>query len=148
MVLLNFITQRQHEVVEDVPQQRLVFAVKHFVSQLQGTAVSSSITTEICKALTTLLPPIKHIYGSFWADVLDILIEIWHRPNVTEDESIPLVHATLKLCAAIGTLAAQGSNDDLQDSWGEKQKPLMEALLALMKRVAGMLSIATGRFDC
>ena len=129
-------------MIEDVPRQRLVFAIKCVISKMQANAISTLLKTELYKVLAVLLPPVRDIYDSFWAEIFDSLLYSWSKLGPSQDIDIPLVHASLKLLDTLGQMAVQESNDDLQDAWAERQEPLMEALIGLVRKLSGMLYLA------
>ena len=130
-VLLNCVIYRPEEYVDEVPQQRLVFFVKHVVEQCQdGLLLLPGVGGEIMKALTAVLPIIKEIYGSFWADLLDIVPQVWL--GHTRDEDIYGIHSSLRLLSLLKRPDMQQSNDDLLDAWIEKRNSVVEGLVGLM----------------
>ena len=124
----------------EVAQQRTVFYVKHVVTSLQQDELPPSVHTEIHRSLAVMLPQIKDIYESFWSDIINNLIHVWSRDEDTSDDDLPLIHATLRLCATLRALTTQEPNDDLLDYWSEKQALMADGLVNLMKHQAGELS--------
>ena len=140
LILFNTIIHRQEEYAAEIPQQRLVFFVKHAAAQLQQNEDSAScITAEILKSLTVLLPQIKDIYGSFWPDIIDAASCVLHLSYIDRDDDLPQLHASLRLLLKLKALASTGSNDDLQDAWIEKFQPTNLALLKLAMQLLGLL---------
>ncbi|KAL2042416.1 hypothetical protein N7G274_004908 [Stereocaulon virgatum] len=130
-VLLNCVIYRPEDYVDEVPQQRLVFFVKHVLEQCRnGLLLLPGVGGEIMKALTAVLPKIKEIYGSFWADLLDIVPHVWL--GNTNDEDIYGIHSSLKLLSLLKRPDMQQSNDDLLDAWVEKRRLVVEGLVGLM----------------
>ena len=136
LVLLNLVIQRPINILGVIPQQRLVFAIKHVVSQLQKHTLPLGVTTEVFKALSILFPEIKEIYGSHWTEILDILKGVLSQQEMPFDHGISITYASLKLCSTLRSLATQDTNDDLQESWLENQKSLVETLMSLLKALS------------
>lgn len=139
LIFLNCITNRQEDLVIEIPQQRLVFFVKHVVSQLFKGISSKSLKTEIFIALGAILPPIKDIYDNFWARIIDFILDWWSSQSLIGDDDIPIMHASLRLFQTLKRLGYEESNDDLQDAWKEKQGLMLESLLGLLKQLQGKL---------
>ena len=130
-IVLNCVIYRPEGYVDEVPQQRLVFYVKHVVEQCQdGLLLLPGVGGEIMKALTAVLPMIKEIYGSFWADLLDLIPQVWLRD--TRDEDIYGIHSSLRLLSLLKRSDMQQSNDDLLDAWVEKKSSVVEGLVGMM----------------
>ena len=133
---MNCILQTQEDVVYEIPQQRIIFYVKHIVSCLRQNDLPLSLHAEICKSLVVVLPHIKDIYGSFWLDIINVLILVWSRGKEVSDDDLPLIHATLRLSTALRALTTQESNDDLLNCWSEKKVAMTDGLINLMKHEA------------
>ena len=135
LVFLNCVLINPDEINE-IPPPRLVFFVKHLISQLQTGELPQEVIAEIYKALVKLLPPVKNIYGSLWEEIINIIIDGWTR-NVNDDgSSISLMHASLQLSWTLKALAIDQSNDDLTDSWRLKELKLLDVLIDNMTRLA------------
>lgn len=122
----------------EIPQQRLVFFVKHIISQVSKGISSLAIKTEILKILKVVLPPIKEIYDNFWARVIELVRESWIFNTQISDDEIPNLHASLRLFSTLKRLSAEESNDDLQDTWTDEKGSLFEGLLGLLKKLQGI----------
>lgn len=122
----------------EIPQQRLIFFVKHVVTQLQDDTVSTQTRTEIYKALTAILPSVKDIYGSFWAELIELTQRSCSVSYVVGDSDIPFLYAGLRLLMAINGLSIQESNDDLQDAWTDAKVSFQDGLLKLLIQNKGM----------
>lgn len=139
LVFLNCIIKRQEDLVIEIPQQRLVFFVKHVVSQVLKGISSKSIRAEILTSLRAILPPIKDIYDNFWAKIIDFVLELWSSQNQVGDDDIPILHSSLRLFQTLKRLGNEESNDDLEDAWKEKQGLMLEGLLNLLELLQGKL---------
>lgn len=138
LLLLNAVIQKQNDIVQAIPQQRLVFFAKHIISQLAESSVSKSVASEAFKALTVILPFIKDIYGSFWGQIVDAVINRWSLLREQDDSEVPSLHASLRLCATLNKLSGEDANDDLQDIWASERRSLVGGLLALIGQLRGM----------
>ena len=133
LILLNYVIQRREDIIQEIPRQRIVFYVKHVVDHLKQQKASASFNAEAYKTLIAMLPHIKDVYGSFWADLIDVVLNEWTQMAASMDEEIPSIHASLRLYAVLRELAADDSNDDLLDCWREQQTAIIDGLLSLMK---------------
>ncbi|KAI9706137.1 MAG: hypothetical protein M1836_005543 [Candelina mexicana] len=135
LVLLNALLQHHQDVIGNVAQQRLVFLVKTVCSWLSQEFAPRTVITEVLKLSTVVLPLLKEIYGSHWADALTCLAELWANNASINDEQLPAIHASLKLYAATKMLVGDDANDDLADAWQEFREPLSKGLIHLLKQV-------------
>ena len=118
-----------------------MFYVKHIVDHLMQSRISASFNAEAFKSLNTMLPYIKDIYGSLWANLINVMLNEWTQLAAFTDEEIPSVHASLRLCAVLRALATKDSNDDLLDCWAEQQTAVIHGLLDLMKTLSSGCSL-------
>ena len=133
-VFLNLILYQPEDYVNEVPQQRLVFFVKHVVKQMQhGLLLIPSIGGEIMKTLCVVLPAIKEIYDDFWADILEAIPQVWL--DALSDEFIYGIYSSLRLLSLLKKADMQQSNDDLLDAWTEKKERIAKGLVGLMVRL-------------
>ncbi|WEW54912.1 hypothetical protein PRK78_000339 [Emydomyces testavorans] len=131
LVTLNALMQGDGNFVERIATQRLVFFVKHLMERLQSEELSLRRVTEIFKALTTVFPQLKEIYGSHWVDIFAVLKSLWESSKGS-DEYLPALHASLRLFACLRGLATGENNDDLEDAWVAVQKGHVEVLIGLL----------------
>ncbi|KAL6715189.1 hypothetical protein ACLMJK_007453 [Lecanora helva] len=134
LVYLTCLLHSEKDYVSEIPQQRLVFFVKHIIQQLQVAPPMSSIRGQIASILTVVLPSIKGIYGGFWTDILAIIEKDGLR--ATEDEALFCAHANLRLLSLLRKAEMQEANDDLLDSWNERKDSIGAALIKLMVQVS------------
>lgn len=97
--------------------QRLVNLVKAITSALNSHSISSpGSIAEFLKLLNHILPSISSLYDEFWGDlwyyIATLLACGWAQPV-----ALPMLHATLKLCALYNRLATEESNEDLVEVW-------------------------------
>lgn len=149
LVLLNCI-HRMHddEFLAKVPKQRLIFLVKHLISQVDSSKpsfikVPSHVLSETMKVLIAVLGPLKETYGAFWEQLLDLVLQTWLRPDLAHDNHISALFAGLQLYEQLKKLNHEESNDDLCDAWAENQASLQRVLLELLTNLSGMLFLHT-----
>jgi len=133
LISLNCILHTKDEYVNDIPQQRLLFFIKHMTRELSNR-------TEILKVLHAVLPPIKEIYGSFWHEILDAVQQDFII-SASED-SLPNIHAALRLSSLLQKQRMQEANDDLSDAWTERKGYIAKVLIRLMSNLSGEYSVA------
>lgn len=145
MVLLSCIIHGAEDYVTEIPQQRLIFLVKHIIPQLETVQPSSALWGQITSMLTVILPPINGIYGEFWADILDAIEKGGLRD--TRDESLFGINTSLRLLSLLRRPHMQEANDDLLDAWNEKKAAIGGALVVLMTQLAGGSLIKSPSID-
>lgn len=151
LLLLNAVIQKQNDIAQAIPQQRLVYFVKHVISQLAEGSVSIPVACEAFKTLTVILPFIKDIYGAFWGQIVDAMVKSWSVPMAQDDTGVAPLHASLRICATLNKLSVDDANDDLQDVWISERKSLVGSLLGVMGQLQGklvMLPPAKYFIDC
>ena len=121
-----------------------MFYTKHVIKQFQTLSLSPDIVSEGFKTLTAILPSVREVYGSFWTECVEVLVAGWAETNYIED--IPYKHSSLRLYALLQSLAAQGANEDLQESLTRTNSKVVDALLILLKRQSGM-AFSFHRYD-
>lgn len=138
LVYLNCIVDTHEHLLFRIPSQRLIFFVKHLISQAHDNVPGIQVQTEMMKILKVVVTPIKEIYGVFWEELIDLVQRAWAFLDRIGDDEIPLLHASLRLFQQLKRLKQQESNDDLQDAWSEKQVSLDKGLLNLLIYLQGM----------
>jgi hypothetical protein len=134
--LLNVLDERK----EDLPQQRLVFFVKHILPYSMVEDANQYMLAEIFKALNQILPLLKDLYGEFWSESISAMCK---HLSTTASE-ISTLHAILRLMGTLRSLIEDDASEDLQDSWTEQKQQLdssMIRLLALQSRISSFLII-------
>lgn len=137
LVYLNCIVETHEEFLARIPSQRLIFFVKHLISQSHDMS-GIPIQTEMMKILKVVVTPIKEIYGVHWEELINLVQRTWSLLDKIRDEEIPLLHASLRLFEQLKRLKNQESNDDLQDVWSENGISLNKGLLKLLICLQGM----------
>ncbi|MCJ1287927.1 hypothetical protein MMC26_007279 [Xylographa opegraphella] len=135
-VLLNAAIGRLQDFdrLEELPQPRLVFFVKHVVTQLQSGTLSLSIIAELLRTLGVLLQLIKDIYGSFWEDIMGFVVGACSRIVKEKISEISFTHATLRLYDTMKRLVrTYDENEDLKDSWAQVKLVAEESLVQLIQ---------------
>ena len=99
--------------------------------------MTKSVASEAFKALTVILPFIKDIYGSFWAQIVDAMIKRWSLPIEQDDTGAAPLNASLRFCATLNRLSGENANDDLQDIWISERRSVVGGLLGLIGQLQG-----------
>ncbi|KAK2792620.1 hypothetical protein FQN52_003125 [Onygenales sp. PD_12] len=136
---LNLLIQGENNIARNVPKPRLVFLVKRLIACLESESPSPGLVSEILKLLANVFPLIKEIYGSHWTSGYEILQESWSKNEIV-DESLPVLHSSLRLFACLKSLATTESNDDLEDAWATSQKSHSQALIQLLSQFDSSLN--------
>lgn len=116
-----------------VANNRIVFAVRQITGWFEEPELLDPQTsTEICRALTSLLPCMKDVYGSYWEKTVQFCLDTWNKgPEYSIDDILPLVHASLKLARVLETLPEP--NDDLDDALRDLSSAKPAALIELLR---------------
>lgn len=116
-----------------VANNRVVFAVRQITSWFEEPELFDAQTcTKICRALASLLPCMKNVYGSYWEKTLTFCLDKWRNASAYSLEDIlPLAHASLKLGRILETISEP--NDDLEDALRDFASEKPAALLNLLK---------------
>ena len=65
-----------------------MFFVKHVIPWLQDAESPLSVRSEVCRALTKLLPSMGDLYGEHWGEILNALASAWVKTaELEENES-------------------------------------------------------------
>lgn len=144
-VFLNKVLESHNDVLLSATPQRLVFLIKHIISQIRYGGLPLDLTSELLKILAAMLPFIRDLYGSLWADVIDILINTWIDFDENEGEQVLILHASLRLSEQLESLTCRDVNDDLLDSWLGKKMLIYNGLLRLMQCQSSTLQYAHPR---
>jgi hypothetical protein len=134
MSLFNIIAQGEESVVASVPTQRLIFLVKHILQVSQSRVDFFKIRAEILKILTIVLRSVSDIYGSHWAESIELLSITWKETN-GGDASLPSLHASLRLFALLKSMVNGEGNDDLEDAWTESKSELFSGLVSVLGKL-------------
>lgn len=121
-----------------IPTQRLVFLVKHLIQCLQSGLESINLRAEIFKIMTVVLRLLSEIYGSHWADTIEILESTWKETS-GGDEALPALHGSFRLLSSLKSMISGEGNDDLEDAWAESKTELVRSLVSTLPRL-GMLT--------
>ena len=137
-MLLSCIFGREEDYVIQIPQQRLVFFMKHLVQHLEIVKPNSILGAQITNVLAFVIPSIKEIYGSFWAELLTLIQG--SGLQATNEEALFGVYTSLRILLLLRKTDIRTANDDLLDSWNESKTSLAAALVDLLKVLAGKVS--------
>ncbi|KAL8939013.1 MAG: hypothetical protein Q9216_003587 [Gyalolechia sp. 2 TL-2023] len=149
-IMLNSILDREEfiDVLFGIPKQRLIYFVQHaagFLAQMNSpgsetrpASIQSNIAAELLRALSQILPALKETYGSFWKDCTAVLMGIWSLHTDMSDETIPLVHASLRLHSTLLRLNSGESNEDLEEALeSSKATELGSGMIHLLQALQG-----------
>ncbi|OJD18968.1 hypothetical protein AJ78_01080 [Emergomyces pasteurianus Ep9510] len=139
IVTLNLLIHGEGNIAQNVPKPRLMFLVKHLIDCLQSQSPPPGLVSEILKLLVNILPWVREIYGSHWSDMFEFLQNLWNDIEIVDD-SLPVLHSSLRLFACLKSLATSESNDDLVDTWIASQKTHSPALIRLLAGFDSSLS--------
>ncbi|KAK4917271.1 hypothetical protein LTR28_013311, partial [Elasticomyces elasticus] len=120
-------------VADRIPKRRLPLIVKRIIPWLTDDQVITTVKAEACRALMSLLPAAKAVYGDHWAEMLRFLPAFWSTTNDLESE-LPLLHASLGLYTTLRALnSEQEVNEDLLDAWKESGEAVFQGLVELLR---------------
>jgi len=81
IVLLNAALPKPGQDTPPLPQQRAIFLIKHLLSWFEDEAFavnpSYSVIVEASKAIATILPVIKELYGEHWELLCEYVANCW-----------------------------------------------------------------------
>lgn len=134
----------EDEFLANIPKQRLIFLVKHLISKIDSfkppfLQVQPHVLSETIKVLVAVVWPLKETYGVFWEQLLDLVLQTWLHPDLTQDNQVSALFASLQLYELLKKLSHEESNDDLCDIWAENQASLQSGLLQLLVNLSSML---------
>ncbi|KAL8709417.1 MAG: hypothetical protein Q9220_005800 [cf. Caloplaca sp. 1 TL-2023] len=148
LIVLNSILEREEimDSLPSIPKQRLVFFVQHVSRLLLEVTVtdalfdyntSSTATKIVCcissmQALYHLLPVLSETYGSFWEDVIEVLIKLWLTEEVITDKQIPILHSSLRLYSRLRISSSRDSNDDLLDALNDRKASITKGMINVL----------------
>ncbi len=132
LLLMNCLLQRSDEKVHDISQQRLIYYVQHAIGEARAASFEPSM--EIVRSLTTILPAIKDIYGSFWGEALEFARTI--RQYALDDKHVMGYHACFKLCATLTKTYMLDANEDLLDAWTDRKQAIMQGAIRLLEEAS------------
>jgi hypothetical protein len=117
-----------------VNDRRQIFVVKQIVSWLDAPdKIDGRLAAEICKALQAFYRAVPS--GQDSEVVIDYCISLWEDEQLAE--SLPCIHASLKLMVALEAIPEKFSdrnNDDLVDALSTQAEAKSQALMYLLKR--------------
>lgn len=130
-----------------IANNRIVFAVRQITSWLEEPeALDAQLSSEVCRALTCLLPCMNEVYGSYWEKTVEFCLYLWnHAATYNVEESIPLIHSSLKLSRCLEAIPEP--NDDLVDALKDLKRAKPNAFLGLLKLPRETTSQATEIVD-
>lgn len=124
VVLLNILLAGDPTILEKVPQQRQVFALKSLISSLKAIS-DGKMVCETSRLLSYILPYTKDIYSEAWEELLDELIRCWQTSEVV------VINAALQLFAALKKATkAEDTSEDLVSAISSRKAELDACLLS------------------
>ena len=117
-----------------VAQNRVVFAVKHITSWMNGDrSLPPSLAAEACRSLQLLLPSIKDVYGPYWETSINFCISQWKIKcaDKNRNERLAVYNASLRLVTLLRGL--KDPNEDLSEALTDSEKSISDGLLELLK---------------
>lgn len=133
LALLSLCGQTYETGEMPVANNRIVFATRQITSWLdEPEKLEPSLSAEICRSLTQLLPCMKDVYGQYWEQALGFCIYLWQQAGGSKfGEMLSATHASLRLYKTLSSIAEP--NDDLQDALKEFSDTKAKALLELLR---------------
>jgi hypothetical protein len=138
IVFANILIQSMESIVDSIPTQRLVFLVKNIIQVAQENPDSLDVKSEIFKLLRAVLRPLNEIYGSHWADSIEMLHTTWKEAS-GGDAALPLLHSSFRFFSVIKRLVQADGNDDLLDSWAESKNEIFESIVSILHKLGTAL---------
>lgn len=137
--LLNLLAEGDDVVIASAQTQRLVFLVKHLIQCFQSGIESLNVKAEVIKLLSVILPKLAEIYGSHWADTMEILNSTWKETS-GGDEGLSVLYASFRLFGRLRLMANGESNDDFEDAWSESKDDLVRNLVSTLSRIGQLIT--------
>lgn len=135
LVLLNLLIKGEHDLICNVPSQRLIFLTKHLLSIPSFNQAPAGLQSELLSALTSILPPIKDLYGDFWKDVATLIRQ--YLGSLADASDIVPLHNALRLHACLVSLTNGESNEDLEEEFSKVKPSLDTSLLEVLTHFDG-----------
>jgi hypothetical protein len=134
LVLLNAALPDADEGTASIPQPRAMFLVKHLLSWVdednEDIEFSPGLIVEIAKALESVLPVVKGMYGEHWQGVLNFIRDCWEGSTALDEFQLPMVASTLRVFQVVKGLKEE--NEDLEEAWEEGRDGLYSRLIQLL----------------
>ncbi|KOS20375.1 E3 ubiquitin-protein ligase listerin [Escovopsis weberi] len=121
-----------------IANNRIVFAVKQITSWLEDEEeqLSAPLCAEICRVLTTLLPCMSSVFGSYWEKSIEFCLDLWDKAAQHPlPDALPFIHASLKLVKTLEGMA--DANEDLSDALKESAGKRSMSLIELLRLPRG-----------
>ncbi|PUU79929.1 hypothetical protein B9Z19DRAFT_976980 [Tuber borchii] len=135
IVLLNAALPKPGQDTPPLPQQRAIFLIKHLLSWFGDEAFavnpSRSVIVEASKAIATVLPVVKELYGEHWELLCEYVANCWAMCTSVEEADLPVIFASLKLFQVLKSLHKE--NDDFEDAWDKQADVMHTSLMGLLR---------------
>ncbi|OCT47255.1 C3HC4 type (RING finger) zinc finger containing protein [Cladophialophora carrionii] len=140
LILLDILLSGSPEPVEGIPSQRQNFLMQTLVRILSDPSAESNLQALTIRLLEPIVAAVKDLYGEHWERMLHGLAAILqNRTSLNED--LPVLHASLRLCGRLRTLAkSDGANEDLVEAWEATESSIEEGLLDCLRGFSDSLN--------
>ena len=138
LLLMDCLLQRSVGMLQEIPQQRLIFYVKHALSEIRTASFAPSM--ELIRSLPSFLLAIKDIYGSFWGEALDLAEFVRKYPF--DDKHLTGYYACFKVCTTLANVVSSreilkaNANDDLVDALIDRKQSMMQIAIRLLEEAS------------
>jgi hypothetical protein len=130
LILLNLLIHDDSDVLLSIPTQRAVFLFQNVVRILTSSDTTQTTQSEIYKLLCGVVPVVSDIYGEYWEQMLDAMVDLWEAESSVQN--LPVLYSSLKLYSRLRSMLMKEPNEDLADAWTARKKGLDAALLHVL----------------
>lgn len=135
LCLLNLLIKGEEDLIGNVPSQRLIFLTKHLLSISSFNQAAAGLQFELLSTLTSILPPIKDLYGDFWQGVVTLVAD--YLDSIRDASEIVTLHSALRLHACLFSMTNGESNEDLEEELSKVKPSLEGSLLEILTHFDG-----------
>ena len=122
LILLNMLLHEDNGLISSIPMQRVVFLFQNLVLILSSEKPPPPVQSEIYKLLSCIVSAVSEIYGDYWEQILDVMVDMWEDDDA--EENLPNLHSSLWLLSRLRSLLTKEPNEDLIDAWKAKRSSL------------------------
>ncbi|KAJ9659302.1 hypothetical protein H2198_003178 [Neophaeococcomyces mojaviensis] len=135
ITLLNILLKGNSEVLEKVPQQRLVFLFRKLTTQLEE-GPAPHVLYESLGLIATTTRYVQEVYGEHWEQLVTSLIEIWATLTPAD---VAGLHSSLQVYTQLkGSLRSEEVSDDLQEAWSTNKSGLDAGIIHCLQNLSTM----------
>lgn len=135
LVLLNLLIKGEDDLIGNVPSQRIIFLTKHLLSIPSFNDTPAGLQSELMSTLTSILPPIKELYGDFWLQTVTLVTQ--YLNSLDDASQIAPLHSALRLLACLDSLIKGGGNEDLEEELSKAKPSIETSLLEILTHFDG-----------